>query len=135
VGKRVPGPDVAPERLPLRDWWTGPQLFMLIDDYDLYGGAPGTGSPLAALSPMLAHSANIGLHMVISRSTSGATRAMMDPVLRRLWELGSPALLHSYPKEEGKFIGEARPRTLPPGRAQLVTRRGVRLMQVGHAGP
>ena len=49
--------------------------------------------------------------------------------------LGSPALLHSYPKEEGKFIGEARPRTLPPGRAQLVTRRGVRLMQVGHAGP
>ncbi|SDO75944.1 type VII secretion protein EccCa [Actinacidiphila guanduensis] len=135
VGKRVPGPDVAPERLPLRDWWTGPQLFMLIDDYDLYGGSPGTGSPLAALSPMLAHSANIGLHMVISRSTSGATRAMMDPVLRRMWELGSPALLHSYPKEEGKFIGEARPRTLPPGRAQLVTRRGVRLMQVGHAGP
>jgi S-DNA-T family DNA segregation ATPase FtsK/SpoIIIE len=134
VGNRVPGPDIAPERLPHRDWWSGPRLFMLIDDYDLYGGAPGTPSPLAALGPMLAHSATIGLHMVISRSTSGASRAMMDPVLRRMWELGSPALLHSYPKEEGKFIGEARPRTLPPGRAQLVTRRGVRLMQVGHAG-
>ncbi|AEW92814.1 cell division protein FtsK/SpoIIIE [Streptantibioticus cattleyicolor NRRL 8057 = DSM 46488] len=135
VGKRVPGADIAPERLPRRDWWTGPRLFMLVDDYDLYATGPGTGSPLNALAPMLAHSVNIGLHMVISRSTSGATRAMMDPVLRRIWELGSPALLHSYPKEEGKFIGEARPRTLPPGRAQLVTRRGVRLMQVGHAGP
>ncbi|MFD7917716.1 type VII secretion protein EccCa [Streptomyces sp. NPDC059740] len=135
VGKRVPGPDIAPERLPRRDWWTGPRLFMLIDDYDLYGGAPGSGSPLNPLAPMLAHSVNIGLHLVISRSTSGATRAMMDPVLRRIWELGNPALLHSYPKEEGKFIGEARPRTLPPGRAQLVTRRGVRLMQVGYAGP
>ncbi|MFG2828512.1 type VII secretion protein EccCa [Streptomyces sp. NPDC048434] len=135
VGKRVPGPDIAPERLADRDWWTGPRLFMIVDDYDLYVGGPGTGSPLGALSPMLAHSVNVGLHMVISRSTSGATRAMMDPVLRRIWELGSPALLHSYPKEEGKFIGEARPRTLPPGRAQLVTRRGVRLMQTGRAGP
>ncbi|MEV6028562.1 type VII secretion protein EccCa [Streptomyces sp. NPDC052036] len=135
VGKRVPGPEISPERLAGRDWWTGPRLFLVVDDYDLYGGGPGAGSPLGALAPMLAHSANIGLHMVISRSTSGATRAMMDPVLRRIWELGSPALLHSYPKEEGKFIGEARPRTLPPGRAQLVTRRGVRLVQVGHAGP
>ncbi|MFE3884913.1 type VII secretion protein EccCa [Streptomyces lydicus] len=135
VGKRVPGADIAPERLPRRDWWSGPRLFMLIDDYDLYGGGPGSGSPLNPLAPMLAHSVNIGLHLVISRSTSGAGRAMMDPVLRRIWELGNPALLHSYPKEEGKFIGEARPRTLPPGRAQLVTRRGVRLMQVGYAGP
>ncbi|MFF4490854.1 type VII secretion protein EccCa [Streptomyces sp. NPDC001544] len=137
VGKRVPGADIAPERLARRDWWTGPRLFVLVDDYDLYGGGPGMGtqSPLNALAPMLAHSVNIGLHLVISRSTSGASRAMMDPVLRRIWELGSPALLHSYPKEEGKFIGEARPRTLPPGRAQLVTRRGIRLIQVGYAGP
>ena len=60
-------------------------------------------------------------------------RAMMDPVLRRLWELGSPALLLSYPKEEGKFLGEAKPRTLPAGRAQLVTRRDVRLIQTGLA--
>ncbi|GAA1908969.1 type VII secretion protein EccCa [Streptantibioticus ferralitis] len=135
VNKRIPGPDIAPERLARRDWWSGPRLFVLIDDYDLYGGGPGAVSPLNALAPMLAHSVNIGLHMVISRSTSGASRAMMDPVLRRIWELGSPALLHSYPKEEGKFIGEARPRTLPSGRAQLVTRRGVRLMQVGYAGP
>ncbi|MGQ4516499.1 type VII secretion protein EccCa [Streptomyces sp. DW26H14] len=135
VGKRIPGPDIAPERLPRRDWWGGPRLFILLDDYDLYGGGSLSNSPLNALGPMLVHSANIGLHMVISRSTSGASRVMMDPVLRRMWELGSPALLHSYPKEEGKFIGEARPRTLPPGRAQLVTRRGVRLMQVGHAGP
>ncbi|MEU8718391.1 type VII secretion protein EccCa [Streptomyces sp. NPDC048663] len=137
VGKRVPGADIAPERLARRDWWTGPRLFVLVDDYDLYGGGPGMGSqsPLSALAPMLAHSVNIGLHLVISRSTSGASRAMMDPVLRRIWELGSPALLHSYPKEEGKFIGEARPRTLPPGRAQLVTRRGIRLIQVGYAAP
>jgi S-DNA-T family DNA segregation ATPase FtsK/SpoIIIE len=133
VGKRVPGPDISPEQLARRDWWSGPLLFALVDDYDLLApsGGVGANSPLAPLLPLLSHGAHIGLHLVVARSTSGATRAMMDPLLRRLWELGNPALLFSYPKEEGKFLGEAKPRTLPAGRAQLVTRRSVRLVQTG----
>lgn len=89
---------------------------------------------MAPLVQLLGQSAHVGLHLVIARSTSGAMRAMMDPLLRRLWELGSPALLLSYPKEEGKFLGEAKPRTLPPGRAQLVTRRDITLIQTGLVG-
>ncbi|WP_329457196.1 type VII secretion protein EccCa [Streptomyces sp. NBC_01497] len=135
VGKRVPGPDVTPEQLDQRDWWTGPKLFVLIDDYDLVTGAPGMASPVGPLTQLLAQGTHIGLHVVVARSTSGAMRAMMDPMLRRLWELGNPALLFSYPKEEGKFLGEAKPRTLPVGRAQLVTRRGVRLVQTGLVVP
>ncbi|WP_240122009.1 type VII secretion protein EccCa [Streptomyces sp. MUM 2J] len=131
VGKRVPGPEISPEQLARRDWWEGPLLFVLIDDYDLFSGTPGTPSPMAPLVPLLAQGLHIGMHLVVARSTSGAIRAMMDPVLRRLWELGNPALLLSYPKEEGKFLGEAKPRTLPPGRAQLVTRRSVKLVQTG----
>ena len=45
---RMPGADVTPERLEKRDWWKGPQLFVIIDDYDLFaaGGAPGgAGGP------------------------------------------------------------------------------------------
>ena len=92
----------------------------------------GIGSALDPLMPLLAQGTYIGLHVIIARSTSGAMRAMMDPVIRRMWELGTPATLLSYPKEEGKFLGEAAPRRLPPGRAQLVTRRGVKLIQTGH---
>src|SRR5581483_9922966 len=132
VGKRVPGTEISPEQLARRDWWAGPLLFALVDDYDLLAsGGAGAASPLAPLLPLLSHGAHIGLHLIVARSTSGATRAMMDPLLRRLWELGNPALLFSYPKEEGKFVGEAKPRTLPAGRAQLVTRRSVRLVQTG----
>ncbi|WP_443732101.1 type VII secretion protein EccCa [Streptantibioticus silvisoli] len=131
VGKRVPGPEVTPEQLARRDWWSGPLLFVLIDDYDLFSGTPGAPSPMTPLVPLLAQGLNIGMHLVVARSTSGAIRSMMDPVLRRLWELGNPALLFSYPKEEGKFLGEAKPRTLPAGRAQLVTRRSVKLVQTG----
>ncbi|MCG6495623.1 type VII secretion protein EccCa [Kitasatospora sp. A2-31] len=131
VGGRLPGSDVTPEQLARRDWWQGPRLFVLVDDYDLLTGAPGAAAPTAPLVPLLAQGAHIGLHLVVARSTSGAMRAVMDPLLRRMWELGNPALLFSYPKEEGRFLGEARPRTLPAGRAQLVTRRTVTLVQTG----
>ncbi|MFB9909023.1 type VII secretion protein EccCa [Allokutzneria oryzae] len=129
--KRVPGPDISSERLRKRDWWDGPQLFVVVDDYELFGGGMTMGTPMDALLPLLAQGVHIGFHLVVARSSANALRGMMDPVLRRLWELGTPALLFSYPKEEGKFLGEAAPRTLPPGRAQLVTRRGVKLIQTG----
>jgi S-DNA-T family DNA segregation ATPase FtsK/SpoIIIE len=131
---RLPGPDVTPEQLQRRDWWHGPKLFVVIDDYDLFTTGNGAGGPLGPLVRLFGSSAHIGLRVVLARSASGAMRAMMDPVLRRLWELNSPALLLSYPKEEGKFIGEAKPRTLPAGRAQLVTRRDIRLIQTGLVG-
>ncbi|MGM1060386.1 type VII secretion protein EccCb, partial [Saccharothrix sp. Mg75] len=129
--KRIPGADISSERLRRRDWWDGPQLFVVIDDYELMSS--GIGTPLDALLPMLAQGVHIGFHLIVARSSANAMRGMMDPVLRRLWELGTPALLFSYPKEEGKFLGEAAPRTLPPGRAQLVTRRGVKLVQTAFA--
>jgi S-DNA-T family DNA segregation ATPase FtsK/SpoIIIE len=89
------------------------------------------GSVLDPILPLLAQGTYIGLHVIIARSTSGAMRGVMEPAIRRMWELGTPATLLSYPREEGKFLGEAAPRRLPPGRAQLVTRRGVRLIQTG----
>jgi DNA segregation ATPase FtsK/SpoIIIE, S-DNA-T family len=132
--RRLPTADLAPERLAAKDWWRGPDVYLLIDDYDLFVTGNGAGGPMVPLVRLLAASTHVGLHLVIARSTSGAMRSMMDPVLRRLWELGAPALLLSYPKEEGKFLGEAKPRTLPPGRAQLVTRRDIKLVQLGSVG-
>nr|WP_305785772.1 type VII secretion protein EccCa [Actinoplanes lichenis] len=134
MNRRVPGPEISSERMRRRDWWEGPELFVVVDDYDLMTRG-GMGSTLDPLLPLLAQGASIGLHVIIARSTSGAMRAMMEPVIRRMWELGTPATLLSYPKEEGKFLGEAAPRRLPAGRAQLVTRRGVSLMQTGFVAP
>jgi S-DNA-T family DNA segregation ATPase FtsK/SpoIIIE len=126
---RIPDQSVTADRLKRRDWWEGPRLFLVVDDYQLL--TMGMGSPLDPLMSLLAHGVYIGFHVIVARSTSGAMRALNDPVIRRMWELGSPGVVFSYPKEEGKFLGEAMPRKLPAGRAQLVTRRGVRLMQTG----
>ncbi len=126
---RVPGPDITPDRLPRRDWWTGPRYYVLVDDFELMEGGMGAGA-LEPLVPLLAQGADIGLHLVIARSTGGASRSMMNAGIRRMWELGTPALLLSCPREEGRFLGTVRPRTLPPGRGQFVDRRrSVRLVQ------
>ncbi|MFI5928489.1 type VII secretion protein EccCa [Micromonospora sp. NPDC051543] len=124
--ERVPGPDIIPSRLPSRDWWTGGRIFILVDDYELAEAE----KPLQHLLPLLPHGADIGLHLVVARRTAGASRAMMDQVVRRAWELGTSAMLFSCPREEGAFLGTVRPRVLPVGRAQYIDRRrNVRLVQ------
>jgi S-DNA-T family DNA segregation ATPase FtsK/SpoIIIE len=127
--ERLPGPDLTPEQLRTRSWWSGPELFVLIDDYDLVGGSD---APLAPLLDLLPLGAEIGLHVIVVRSTSNASRGMLDPLIRRLWEINTPALLFSCPRDEGRFLGDVRPQKLPAGRAQYITRRrGMPIVQTG----
>jgi DNA segregation ATPase FtsK/SpoIIIE, S-DNA-T family len=133
--KRLPGPDVGPDQLAKRDWWTGPRLFVLIDDYDLFSSSP-IDSPTLGLVDLLAQGAQIGLHVIVTRTSSNGMRAMMDPLIRRMWDIGTPGLLFSCRKEEGSFLGDAKPVTLIPGRAQFVHRRhGVRMLHTALAAP
>ncbi|MFL6119490.1 type VII secretion protein EccCa [Actinophytocola sp.] len=123
---RLPGPEIPPSRLSKRDWWEGGRLYIIIDDYEL----AESSSPLDALIPLFPQAADIGFHVIIARSTSGGSRSMMTQSIRRMWELGTPALLLSCPKGEGSFLGNLKPRVLPVGRGQFVNRRrAVRLVQ------
>jgi len=129
---RLPDADIGPDRLAKKDWWHGPRLFLLIDDYDLLT-AP-MNCPADAIIDLLAQGAEIGLHVVVTRTTSNGIRAMSDPLIRRLWDLSTPGLLFSCGKEEGAFLGDAKPLRLPPGRAQLADRRRTaQLIQTAHA--
>ncbi|BAL93031.1 putative FtsK/SpoIIIE family protein [Actinoplanes missouriensis 431] len=132
--RRLPGPDVTPERLRTRSWWTGPELFVLVDDYDLV--AAGPANPLMPLLDHLPQARDIGLHLVLTRRAGGAGRALYEPVIQRLRELSAPGLLMSGPVEEGALLGTVRAGPLPPGRAHLITRReGARLIQLAYLPP
>ncbi len=132
--ERLPGPEVTPEQLRTRSWWKGPELYVLVDDYDLV--ASGANNPLLPLLEFLAQGRDIGLHVVITRRVGGAARAMFDPLVGRIKELASPGILMSGPKEEGPIFGNLKPQFLPPGRAWLVTRReGQRLVQLAWVPP
>jgi S-DNA-T family DNA segregation ATPase FtsK/SpoIIIE len=127
--ERVPGPDITPEQLRRRDWWTGPELFLLIDDYDLV--ASSANSPFAPLIEFLPQATDVGLHVVITRGAAGSARTAMDPVLRRLQESNTPDLALSCPPSEGPLLGNVRPRQFPPGRGMLLTRRQHLVLQTG----
>lgn len=132
--RRLPGPDVTPQQLRDRSWWTGPELFVLVDDYDLV--ATGPANPLRALEDYLPQARDIGLHLVLTRRSGGASRALFEPIIQRLRELSSPGLVMSGDKDEGALLGAVRPSAMPPGRGRLVTRKeGVRLVQLAHLPP
>ena len=127
LSKRLPPPDIAPERLRARDWWNGPELFLIVDDYDLV--VTGPTNPFLPLLELLPLARDIGMHMIIARSSGGAGRAMFEPVIQRLRENGTPALIMSGNKDEGALFGNVKPEPLPAGRGRLVTRRGISLVQ------
>ncbi|MBL1088606.1 MULTISPECIES: type VII secretion protein EccCa [Streptomyces] len=128
--RRRPTPDVTPQQLRDRSWWTGPRFFVLIDDYDLV--ATSTGNPLAVLADKLPYARDTGIHFILTRTTAGISRALYEPVLQRLTELGAQALILSGDPNEGDILANVRPRPMPPGRAHYVTRkRGTSLVQLG----
>ncbi|HEX9231313.1 MAG TPA: type VII secretion protein EccCa [Jatrophihabitantaceae bacterium] len=111
--------------------WSGPKLFLLIDDYDLVGSAQG--NPLLALTEFLPQARDIGLHVILSRAAGGAGRGMFDGVMQRIREMGSPGVLLSGSKDEGALLGSVKMEPLPPGRGRYVHRRtGAMLIQTAH---
>ncbi|MFJ9411045.1 type VII secretion protein EccCb [Streptomyces sp. NPDC101393] len=130
LGRRMPGPDVTPEQLRNRSWYDLPDAFVLVDDYDLV--ATSSGNPLQPLLEYLPFARDLGLRLILARSTAGGGRSQYEPVMQRTLELGAQGLLLSGDPAEGGLVGNVRPRPLPPGRATLITRRrGSQLIQTG----
>ncbi|MEV7546005.1 type VII secretion protein EccCa [Streptomyces sp. NPDC089915] len=128
--RRRPPADVTPRQLRERSWWTGPEVFVLIDDYDLV--ATSRGNPLAPLVEFLPFARDAGVRFVVARSSAGASRALYEPFVQRIKELGAQGVVLSGDPSEGDLLGPVRPRPLPPGRCLHVSRRrGTSLVQLG----
>ncbi|MGW0122713.1 type VII secretion protein EccCa [Streptomyces sp. NPDC003327] len=128
--KRAPKPDITPQQLRDRSWWTGPQLFVLIDDYELV--ATNSGNPLSVLVENLPFARDVGIRFVVARSAAGASRAMYEPFMQRMKELGAQGVILSGDPQEGDILGNVRARPMPPGRGTFVSRkRGTPLVQLG----
>jgi S-DNA-T family DNA segregation ATPase FtsK/SpoIIIE len=128
--RRVPTADATPAQLRNRSWWAGPEIYLVVDDYDLLG-AVGVNS-LVPLLEFLPQGRDVGLHLVLARRSPGAARAMFEPLLSGLRDAGCATLLMSGSPDEGLTIGPVRPSPLPPGRGVLVPRRGdPQTIQVG----
>ncbi|WP_248843785.1 FtsK/SpoIIIE domain-containing protein, partial [Streptomyces albus] len=128
VQTRVPGPEIAPGRMKQADWWSGPRLFILVDDYDMLGAGIGN-SPFDPLLNHLAMGWEVGMHIIVTRSAAGAGRGLNEMLMRRLLEVNTPALLLSCPPSEGILLGNIKGRNMNPGRAIRVARRKATQVQ------
>jgi S-DNA-T family DNA segregation ATPase FtsK/SpoIIIE len=127
---RMPPPDASPAQLRNRTWWSGPEIYVLVDDYEL------AGSTLAPLAEMLPHARDVGLHLLVARRSGGAARAMFEPLLAGLRDAGCPTLLMSGNPDDGLTIGSVRQSPMPPGRGTLITRRSEpQLVQIAWSPP
>jgi DNA segregation ATPase FtsK/SpoIIIE, S-DNA-T family len=120
LGQRLPGADLTVRQLRERSWWTGPEVYVVVDDYDLV--AAPSGNPVAALLDFLAQGRDVGVHLILARRVGGAARALYEPVLQRVKELGNPGIILSGDPEEGPLLGPYRAMPRVAGRGLLVRR-------------
>jgi DNA segregation ATPase FtsK/SpoIIIE, S-DNA-T family len=120
--RRMPPSDVSQAQLRSRSWWSGPDIYILVDDYDLV--ATPAGNPLSAMLEYLPHARDLGLHLIVARRSGGAERAMFEPLLAALRDLGCMAFMMSGRPTEGASFGSGRSARLPPGRGVLSARAG-----------
>jgi S-DNA-T family DNA segregation ATPase FtsK/SpoIIIE len=131
---RMPPRNATHAQLRARSWWSGPEIYVVVDDYDLV--ATAAGDPLMPLLEYLPHARDLGLHLVVARRGAGTARAMFEPLLAGLRDVGCMALMMSGSPDEGPLIGAVRLSPLPPGRGTLITRYGGRqLVQVAWSSP
>ena len=127
--ERLPPAGVTPQQLREKSWWEGPQIYVVVDDYDLVSGSSSAlMNPFAAFIPQ---AREIGLHLVLARRVTGNSRAISDHVAGRVRDMGGSGLVLSGDHREGVVLGDQRAAARPPGRGVLVIRgRPHRLIQV-----
>src|SRR5699024_9979255 len=76
---RLPGPEITPAQLAARSWWSGPDIYVVIDDIELI-----SDMALAPLVELLPHARDIGLHVVVARTSGGIGRALFGQLLSQL---------------------------------------------------
>ncbi|WP_406103588.1 type VII secretion protein EccCa [Streptomyces sp. NBC_01003] len=128
--RRTPTAEVTAQQLRDRSWWRGPNVFVIIDDYDLV--STSSGNPLSGLTELLPFARDVGVRFIIARSSAGGGRAAYEPFIQRMKELGAQGLVLAGDPAEGELLGGVRPRPMPAGRGTFVSRkRGKPLVQTG----
>lgn len=122
LARRLPGENVTPAQLRERSWWSGPEMVLVIDDYDVIVPSSTSLNPFSPLTALLPHARDIGLHVVVARKASGASRAVFDPFISALRDNGASGVLLSGDRAEGQIYTKVYFQTEPAGRGRIVRR-------------
>ncbi|KAA8881911.1 type VII secretion protein EccCa [Nocardia colli] len=117
--ERRPPDGVTAQQLRQRSWWTGPEIFVVIDDYHMVAQR-GMLNPLDALRDVVVDGRDTGLHVIVARSIAQADTAMYDNVLGQIKNLNSSGFIMDGSKLDGMLVGDVKPAKQPTGRGIFV---------------
>lgn len=112
LASRLPHADITAQELRERSWWSGPHIFLLIDDLDIL--PEGLLFPLKEYIP---YARDIGFSLVLARRAGGMSRSLFSPVISDIREQNPLLLYMDSDREEGPIFG-VKPMQCPPGRGQ-----------------
>lgn len=115
---REPPAGLSAEELLSRSWWSGPEIFLIVDDIQQL--PTGFDSPLHKVVPWVTRAADVGLHVIVTRSFGGWSSAGSDPMLRALHQANAPLLVMDADPDEGFIRGKMKGGPLPRGRGLLM---------------
>lgn len=118
LANREPPPGLSAEELLSRTWWSGPEIFLIIDDIQQF--PPGFDSPFQKAAPWVTRAADVGLHVIATRTFGGWSSAGSDPLLRALHQANAPLLVMDADPDEGFIRGKMKGGPLPRGRGLLM---------------
>ncbi|MFD4405542.1 type VII secretion protein EccCa [Nocardia sp. NPDC058499] len=116
---RRPPEGVTSQQLKDRSWWSGPEIFVVVDDYHMVVQR-GQMNPLDALKELIVDGRDTGFHLIIARSIAQADSALYDSVLGQVKNLNSSGLIMDGTKLDGMLIGDVKATKQPVGRGILV---------------
>ncbi|OBG77675.1 MULTISPECIES: type VII secretion protein EccCa [unclassified Mycobacterium] len=115
---REPPPGLSATELLSRNWWSGPEIFVIVDDIQQLPA--GFDSPLHKAAPWVTRAADVGLHVIVTRTFGGWSSAGSDPMLRALAQANAPLLVMDADPDEGFIRGKMKGGPLPRGRGLLM---------------
>jgi type VII secretion protein EccCa/type VII secretion protein EccCb len=118
LADREPPPGLSAEELLSRSWWSGPEIFLIVDDIQQLPA--GFDSPLHKAAAWVNRAADVGLHVIITRTFGGWSSAGSDPMLRALHQANAPLLVMDADPDEGFIRGKMKGGPLPRGRGLLM---------------
>ncbi len=117
-GRRPPD-GVTSQQLKQRSWWSGPEIFVVIDDYHMVVQR-GMLNPLDPIKDIIVDGRDTGLHVIVARNIAQADTALYDNVLGQIKNLNSSGLIMDGSKLDGVLIGDVKPTKQPVGRGIFV---------------
>lgn len=114
--------ELDPRSIQERSWFTGPEIFVIIDGYQRIGTTGGAQSPIDELVPFLTTTPDLGVHLFVTTAANGLSMSLaQNKMFKMFMDQTAPVMMLSGPTTEPRLTSlKAKFESRRPGRGQLL---------------